>query len=112
MVNTLPAESRYTAGGLYIATRDFQPTHSEREPIPNNTLHTWRNYEVEIMVKVVICLTRKTSGNRIYSLQHRIKKGHRINGDGSMFTYDFHISHLFILYMYTDKKENKIFLMY
>jgi hypothetical protein len=29
---------------------------------------------VETVVKVVICLTGKTSGNRIYSLQHRVKK--------------------------------------
>jgi hypothetical protein len=75
---TVHAESRFTASGLYKATRDFQPTHSEREPIPKNTLNPWRNYEVEIVVKVVIFLTRKTTGNRIYSLHHRIKKGHQI----------------------------------
>jgi hypothetical protein len=68
------------------------PAHTFRAwTYPIISIHPWRNYEVEIVVKVVIWLTRKTSGNRIRSLQHRIKKGHRINVDGSTFAYDFQI---------------------
>ncbi len=73
MVNTLPAESRYSK--WFIWQPEISSPHIPSvNQYPIIAIHPWRNYKVEIVAKVVIFLTRKTTGNRIYSLQHRIKQ--------------------------------------